>query len=305
MRFRCSTCWGPVKSCCAGVCRVGSIVENHSRCLVSKPRHPYSHSCAELCKPKIILKEFQALNPEKKQLIDEEGSSRHWSLLGRELALAAPTCCHASWGSLGHACLILAAIVGATGGFGVLPRGQQPPSCSRGWWAWRWPVPFAVVQGAAGSEGFVVILPPSQQGHHGPKGSKQPCKHCHGDGGAPLHLAPCRKRREQRVPVPRTKEPGEAGCVGPEPRAPTPQPQAQASAHSPAPAYFVPAVPRVQSTHGYSIYPVLKSLLINIYVNIYIQPDNKSCPKNTAGQIFLPVRSLLSLEQEIWSSTLV
>lgn len=60
---------------------------------------------------------------------------------------------------------------------------------------WPSPVPFAVVQGAAGSEGFVVVFPPPQQGHHGPKGSKQPCKHHHGDGCAPLQLAPCGKRK--------------------------------------------------------------------------------------------------------------
>lgn len=75
------------------------------------------------------------------------------------------------------------------------PRGRQPVPPSRGSWPWPSPVPFAVVQGAAGSKGFIVILPPSQQGHHRPKGSKQPCKHHHGDSRAPLQLAPCGKRK--------------------------------------------------------------------------------------------------------------
>lgn len=75
------------------------------------------------------------------------------------------------------------------------PRGRQLQPPSRGSWPWPSPVPFAVVQGAAGSEGFVVVFPPPQQGHHGPKGSKQPRKHHHGDGRAPLHLAPCGKRK--------------------------------------------------------------------------------------------------------------
>lgn len=75
------------------------------------------------------------------------------------------------------------------------PRGWQPALCSCGSWPWPSPVPFAVVQGAAGSEGFVVVLSPPQQGHHGPEGSKQPCKHHHGGSCAPLQPAPCGKRK--------------------------------------------------------------------------------------------------------------
>lgn len=75
------------------------------------------------------------------------------------------------------------------------PRGWQPPLCSCGGWPWPSPVPFAVVQGAAGSEGFVVVFSPPQQGHHGPEGSKQPCKHHHGGSCAPLQPAPCGKRK--------------------------------------------------------------------------------------------------------------
>lgn len=53
------------------------------------------------------------------------------------------------------------------------------------------------------------------------------------------------------------------------------------------------------------MYSVLKMLLVDIYVNVHVQPDNRSCSKNTAGEITLPLRSLLSLEQEMRSSASV
>lgn len=56
-----------------------SVVENHNGRLVSKPKHPYSDICAGLHENKAVLKELQARNPEKMQLVDEQGSSRSLS----------------------------------------------------------------------------------------------------------------------------------------------------------------------------------------------------------------------------------
>lgn len=187
-----------------------SIVENHNRCLYSKLKHPYSDICPGLHKAKSILKEFQALNPEKMQRIDEWGGSDSWApaFPTEEADFSCSTCHHVSPGSLGW-CLACpscwggtsapATVVGTAGGFVCHqdhPRGRQPPVCSCGSWPWPSPVPFAVVQGAAGSEGFVVVFSPPQQGHYGPEGSKQPCKHHHGGSCAPLQPAPCGKRKE-------------------------------------------------------------------------------------------------------------
>ena len=52
------------------------------------------------------------------------------------------------------------------------------------------PVSLGVVQGAAGPEGFVVILSPADQGHGGPEGAEQPDEHAQSDGTAPLQLGP-------------------------------------------------------------------------------------------------------------------
>lgn len=52
------------------------------------------------------------------------------------------------------------------------------------------PVSLAVVQGAAGPEGLVVVLPPADERHGGPEGAEQPDEDSQSDGGAPLQLRP-------------------------------------------------------------------------------------------------------------------
>ena len=53
-------------------------------------------------------------------------------------------------------------------------------------WVCSLPVSFAVVQSTAGSEGFVVILSPADEGHSGPEGGEQPDEDSQSDGTAPL-----------------------------------------------------------------------------------------------------------------------
>lgn len=52
------------------------------------------------------------------------------------------------------------------------------------------PVSLAVIQGAAGPEGLVVVLSPADERHGGPEGTEQPDKDSQSDGGAPLQLGP-------------------------------------------------------------------------------------------------------------------
>lgn len=50
------------------------------------------------------------------------------------------------------------------------------------------PVSLAVVQGAAGPEGLVVVLAPANERHGRPEGTEQPDEDGQSDGGAPLQL---------------------------------------------------------------------------------------------------------------------
>lgn len=50
------------------------------------------------------------------------------------------------------------------------------------------PVSLAVVQGAAGPQGLVVVLSPADEGHGRPEGSEEPDEHSQSDGAAPLQL---------------------------------------------------------------------------------------------------------------------
>ena len=52
------------------------------------------------------------------------------------------------------------------------------------------PVSLGIVQSAAGPEGLVVVLSPSDEGHSGPEGSEEPDEHRQSDGAAPLQLCP-------------------------------------------------------------------------------------------------------------------
>lgn len=52
------------------------------------------------------------------------------------------------------------------------------------------PVSLAVIQGAAGPEGLVVVLSPADEGHGRPESSEEPDKHSQSDGTAPLQLCP-------------------------------------------------------------------------------------------------------------------